>query len=153
MTYVKSHISWNICRQCVNRSAHRHDSYTQSWSDETRDQVRTEWRPTVLEARLRKMGFSRCPASGPRPLSVWPHLGHLCILSSSLLGFSLRPLIFARYIYWSGMPLESDVIGEWLRSVTGDQNPEHTMTGDQRFVISARVIGAVQRQAPRLKVG
>lgn len=70
MTYVKSHISWNICRQCVNRSAHRHDSYTQSWSDETRDQVRTVWRPTVLEARLRKMGFSTCPASGPRPLNV-----------------------------------------------------------------------------------
>ncbi|XP_056906751.1 NADPH oxidase organizer 1-like [Takifugu flavidus] len=49
------------------------------------------------------------------------------------------------------MPLESDVIGEWLRSVTGDQNPEHTMTGDQRFVISARVLGAVQRQTPKLK--
>lgn len=84
---------------------------------------------------------------------TWDIYWVTCILSSNLLGFSLRPLVFGRYIYWSRIPLESDVIGEWLRSVTGEQNPRHTMTGDQRFVISARVIGAVQKQTPKLKVG
>lgn len=34
-----------------------------------------------------------------------------------------------------------------------DTQPERTMAGDQRFVISARVIGAVQRDIPKLKVG
>lgn len=86
----------------------------------------------------------------------WPHLGHPL---GSMHPFLQPPLFFSPPPrLWKVYLLKPDSTGvrcswKWIRSVTGEQNPEHTMTGAQRFVISARVIGAVLRHTPKLKVG